>query len=119
MKTDDTETAGSIDREALKFFADARDVTGVVLVLESMAEVARRKGTSLRAERLAGAAAAQEATSGAGLGTVVGTREGWRKGAALSDAEAAARADGQAMTLEQAVAYALADEGLELDAREA
>ena len=119
LKTDDTETAGSIDREALKFFADARDVTGVVLVLESMAEVARRKGTSLRAERLAGAAAAQEATSGAGLGTVVGTREGWRKGAALSDAEAAARADGQAMTLEQAVAYALADEGLELDAREA
>ena len=88
-------------------------------MLESMAEVARRKGTSLRAERLAGAAAAQEATSGAGLGTVVGTREGWRKGAALSDAEAAARADGQAMTLEQAVAYALADEGLELDAREA
>ena len=67
----------------------------------------RREDDRLRAARLAGAAAAQEVTIGAGLGTIVGNREGWRTPVELTEAETAARAEGQKMNLDEAVAYAL------------
>ncbi len=110
LKLDDVPTAASRGTEALRIFAEAKDISGTMLVLDALAEVARREGDTLRAERLAGASAAQEVASGAGLGTVVSTREGWRKVADLSEAENAARAEGQAMTLEQAVAYGLLED---------
>ena len=107
LKMDDVPKADATGTAALKIFAAADDVTGEVMVLDSLGEVARRQGHPLRAARLTGASIAHEVTSGTGLSTLVSTREGWRVPAALSDAEAAARAEGQAMTIEQAVAYAL------------
>ena len=108
LKMNETSVARPPSLQALKIFAAADDVTGIVLVLDQLSEVARQEGDRLRAARLAGASAAHELSSGAGLGTVVGTREGWRTDAPLSEAEVAARAEGHAMTLERAVAYAFA-----------
>ena len=108
LKLDDLPVALASCLEALKLFSEADDVTGAVLVLDALAEVTRREGDLIRGARLGGASAAHEVASGAGLSTVVALREGWRTGDALSVAEAAARAEGQAMTLKQAIAYALA-----------
>ena len=107
LKLDDLTVARATCLEALKLFSEADDVTGAVLVIEALGEVTRREGDVLRGARLAGASAAHEVASGAGINTVVVLREGWRGGEALSAAEAAARAEGQAMTLKQAIEYAL------------
>ncbi|HEX2646212.1 MAG TPA: hypothetical protein VHO95_03210, partial [Candidatus Dormibacteraeota bacterium] len=105
---DDLDEAKSKALEALQIFSRADDVSGAVLVLNGLAEVIRRQGDRIRAATLAGAASAQEVSSGATLGTVLGSREGWRMSLEdLTGAEAAARAEGQAMTFQQAVAYAL------------
>ena len=111
LRMDDLPTAESSSTAALKIFAAADDVTGVVMVVDSLAEVARRHGQPLRAARLAGASSAHEVAIGAGLSTVVATREGWRSPAQLSEAEVAARAEGQAMTVPEVVAYALEMDG--------
>ncbi|HSS61260.1 MAG TPA: adenylate/guanylate cyclase domain-containing protein [Candidatus Limnocylindrales bacterium] len=109
IKSDEIDFARATNLEALKIFADAQDVSGAVLVLEALGEIARRDGDILRGERLTGASAAQEVATGAGLATIVAVREGWASGRTLTEAEAAARAEGQAMTVEQAIAYALSD----------
>ena len=59
----------------------------------------------------AGAKATHEVASGAGLTNVVAMREGWRPEQALQARNEAAWAEGQAMTLHQAIDYALAREG--------
>ncbi len=107
LKMGDLAAGKALAVEALKIFADANDISGVVLVLDSMAEVAFREGDMVDAARIGGARAAHEVASGAGLTTVVAMREGWRSDQALAGAQGAAWAEGQAMTLEQAVAYAL------------
>ncbi len=107
LQLQDTLTARSTAFEALNIFNAADDVTGKVLGLDCIAELARRDGDNLRGARLAGASEAHEVTTGAGLGTIVGNREGWRSAVATTGAEAAARAEGQAMSLDDAVAYAL------------
>ena len=93
--------------EAMQIFSAANDVTGKVLVLDAFAEVAGRENAKLRAARLAGASKAHEVSSGAGLGTVVARREGWRTAVVMSEEESVAYAEGQAMTLDDAVALAL------------
>ena len=107
LKMGDVAAGKALAVEALKIFADANDISGVVLVLDSMAEVAFREGDMVDAARIGGAKAAHEVASGAFLTTVVAMREGWRSDQALAGAQGAAWAEGQAMTLEQAVAYAL------------
>jgi predicted ATPase/class 3 adenylate cyclase len=107
-KEDDLESAKDFAIRALRIFADANDVSGVVLVLDALAEVAFRKGDRSRAARLGGAKAAHEATSGTGLTSVVALREGWRSDEDLSRAEAAAWTEGQAMSVPQVIDYALA-----------
>ena len=117
LQLHDTPLARTTAVEALRIFANADDVTGKVLVLDCIAEVARREDDRLRAARLAGAAAAQEVTIGAGLGTIVGNREGWRTISEPTAAETAARAEGQKMSLDEAVAYALeSDQAVEAEA---
>jgi tetratricopeptide (TPR) repeat protein len=106
----DTAVASRLDQEALRIFAKAEDISGAVLILTSLAGVSRLDGDLARAARLAGASEAQEAASGAGLGSVLGSSEGWRPTGRLSDMEEAARAEGKAMTLEQAIEYALAED---------
>jgi len=97
--------------EAMRLFADANDISGVVLVLDAMAELAFREGDMVDAARLGGAKATHEVASGAGLTNVVAMREGWRSEQAVAGAQQAAWAEGQAMTLRQAIDYALAREG--------
>ncbi|HET7339678.1 MAG TPA: adenylate/guanylate cyclase domain-containing protein [Candidatus Dormibacteraeota bacterium] len=107
LRLSDTPTAKRCDLEALRIFADAEDHTGPVLVLSSLARVARDEGDAIRAARLAGASESQEAASGAGLGSLVGLREGWRPPPGISAEEDAALEEGRAMTLQQAIDYAL------------
>ncbi|HET9410748.1 MAG TPA: adenylate/guanylate cyclase domain-containing protein [Candidatus Dormibacteraeota bacterium] len=111
LRLDDVASARTDSIESLQLFADADDVTGEILVIDSIAEIVRREGNPIRGARLAGAAQAHEVATGAGLNSIVVLREGWkRKQSALNEDEAAAHAAGQAMTLDQAVAYALEPE---------
>jgi tetratricopeptide (TPR) repeat protein len=97
--------------EGLEIFAQAGDLTGMALLLDDAASVVQLCGDQIRALRLAGAADAHQATTGAGLGAIVGAEEGRRwKQEISTDEERRAWAQGQAMTLEQAVAYALEPE---------
>jgi len=105
-------------REGLDIFSRANDLSGITLFLDDAASVAQLCGDHLRALRLAGAAAVHQALTGAGLGTIVGTEEGrnWLKNISTDD-ERRAWAQGQAMTVEQAVAYALVQESAEATGR--
>ena len=107
LRLNDTPKAKRYDLEALRIFADAEDHSGPVLVLSSLARVARDEGDNLRAARLAGASEGQEVATGAGLGSLVGAREGWRPPPGMPAEEEAALAEGKAMTLQQAIDYAL------------
>jgi predicted ATPase/class 3 adenylate cyclase len=107
LKMGDLAAGRALAEEALKIFADANDISGVVLVLDAMAEVAFREGDMVTAARIGGARAAHEVASGAGLTTVVAMREAWRSDHELAGAQAVAWAEGQAMTLVQAIDYAL------------
>jgi tetratricopeptide (TPR) repeat protein len=108
LRMNDTASSKAYNLEALKLFAGGDDVTAPALILRALSEAAHREGDEIRAARLAGAAEAQEAASGSGLGSIVGGTEGWHPPDQLSPAEDAARAEGKAMTLEEAIAYALA-----------
>lgn len=101
--------ARSRDLEALKIFADANDVSGAVLILGSLAAVARAVGDPIRGARLQGASEAQEVSSGVGMASVVGEQEGWRNLGPRTETEEAAYKEGRAMSIEQAIAYAMAD----------
>jgi len=110
---------GSVDAarpyftEALTMFAEAKDVSGIVLQLDNLAAVARAEGDPMKATRLFAAAATYQITSGTGLGLLLREQEGRlqpREG--LDDRQAdAAWSEGQAMSLDQAVAYALTGSG--------
>ena len=108
MRAGDAATAGPLVREALRMFSETSDVSGIVMLLDDAAQLARIEGDPVRATHLAGAAAAHQASSGAGLGTMLNLQEGWTGREGLSDEDGAkAWAEGQAMSVEQAVAYAL------------
>jgi hypothetical protein len=94
--------------QSIALFADAGDVSGVVLLLDGMSGLAVAEERPLQAIRLAGAAAALQASSGADLAEQTMRflgRERLTKGDTI-EAEAA-WAEGQAMSLEQAVECAL------------
>jgi predicted ATPase len=105
------ESSQEFVREGLEIFSRAGDLSGIALFLDDFASVAQLCGDQLRALRLAGAAAAHQASTGAGLGFIVGVEEGrnWLE-KLTTDEERRAWAQGQAMTLDQAVAYALEPE---------
>jgi predicted ATPase/class 3 adenylate cyclase len=104
----DPDLAWKLTREALEIFSSARDLSGIVLLLDDAASVAKLKGDGLRALRLAGAAAGQQEASGATLASVVNVNEGraWQDDIDTPEEERA-WAEGQAMSVDQAVAYAL------------
>ena len=94
--------------EAIQLFAAAGDVPGIVLQLDNLSALARHDGEFGRAARLWGAASALQESSGTGLGRMLREEEGRTGREGLDDDEAArVLAEGQAMSLEQAVAYAL------------
>ena len=108
IKTADGAHARGFVREALQLFAAAGDVSGVGLLLDDAADVERMDGNRSKWIRLAAAAAAHQATSGAGLGTILNTEEGRVRREDLSDEnDQRAWAEGQAMTIDQAIAHAL------------
>jgi len=107
LRVDRVASARADLAEALEIFSEADDLSAEVLVIDSIAEVVRREGDAIGGARLAGAAKAHEAATGAGLNSIVGLREGWRSRAlTLNEDEAAAHAAGEKMTLDEAVALA-------------
>jgi predicted ATPase/class 3 adenylate cyclase len=105
---DDFQRARASWIEAIQLFAAAGDVPGIVLQLDNLSALARHDGDFLRAGRLWAAAGAHQVSSGTGLGRLLREEEGRSGREGLNDHEAAqVWAEGQAMTLEQAVAYAL------------
>jgi tetratricopeptide (TPR) repeat protein len=94
--------------EALELFIEAKDVSGIILQLDNLAFIARSEGDPVRATRLAAVAVAQQASTGTGLGALLSQREGRTGREGLTEAEAVtAWAEGQALTLQEAIAYAL------------
>jgi tetratricopeptide (TPR) repeat protein len=94
--------------QALEIFAEAQDVSGYTLVLDALAALALREGDRERAARLSAAVANLERSSGTGLNqwnrellSFVPTE--LEADPALKDAWAL----GEAMTADEAVAYAL------------
>ncbi|MBI4213361.1 MAG: adenylate/guanylate cyclase domain-containing protein [Chloroflexi bacterium] len=109
MEMADLPGAAAALEEAIRLFADAQDQSGVVLSLDDFAQLALETGDRMRAIRLSGAATALERRSGAKLASVSNRRIGTgRPSDNLSgEEEARAFAEGQRMSLEDAVAYAL------------
>jgi predicted ATPase/class 3 adenylate cyclase len=96
--------------EALQLFANVGDISGIALLLSDAAAVERLAGNRRSALLLAAAATTHQASSGAGLGALLSTEEGWtRQNDKLDEDEERAWAEGQAMTIEQAVAFAVGD----------
>jgi predicted ATPase/class 3 adenylate cyclase len=94
-----SEQAAGYFAESLVLYRDLGYLHAVAERLEDLADVANAQGQSLRAARLLGAAA--------GLRQALGVTPGAARGRLDAEGLAAAWAVGQAMSLEQAVAYAL------------
>jgi predicted ATPase len=99
-------------RRALRTFHDAGDVAGIALVLDDHTAEAVVRGDLPRAARLYGAARALSSASGVGLADFIDKRlerEGRPNAAAAMDSATLDRyaAEGRAMSLDEAVAYAL------------
>ncbi len=95
-------------RAALALFEEAKDVSGHVLILTAFSALADRIGDRERAARLSGAAAALARSSGTGIAERI--REGlfYDPEPLRTDPDtAAAWADGEGMTVEEARACAL------------
>jgi hypothetical protein len=108
-KTDEARTAAS---DALRRFQEAGDVSGITLVLDDLAGVAAADGDRPRAGRIWGAARHLQRITGADLAsfneTGFGT-SGYKNPRDMMTAEELERygAEGAAMGLDEAVAYAL------------
>lgn len=104
----DPTTARTMTREGLEIFSNAGDVSGIVLLLDDAASVAKLEGHITRAVRIAGAAAAHQLATGAALASIINVNEGraWEETIASAE-ERRAWSEGQAMSVDQAVAYAL------------
>lgn len=100
--------------EALEILADARDTSGIPLVLGGMASVAAAEGDGERAVKLAAAAAGLERTYGGGLTQINEQVEQWEKQRRelIPEGREYDRlwGEGEAMGVDQAVAYALGRE---------
>ncbi len=95
--------------EGMHIFSDTGDLSGVALLLDDAASAELLATHRARAFRLAGAASVQMVAIGAGLGAVLGSQEDrhWERDIS-SDEDRRAWDEGRAMTVEQAVEYALA-----------
>ena len=110
----DGQTAVARDhvRHAIRHFHAAGDASGLTLTLDDMSAIAVADGDLVRAARLRGAARNLTSETGAGLATYVedtfeqGVRPGVRSHMELDELERLG-AEGAAMTLDEAVAYAL------------
>lgn len=106
-KLNDWERAARAWSEALRIFDRAQDVAGLVVEIDNLSVIARLRGDLVRATRLAAAASVHQVRSGTGLAGLLTIQEGRTGREGLSEDDASkAWAEGQAMSLSQAVAYA-------------
>jgi tetratricopeptide (TPR) repeat protein len=117
---------GNVDRgkrsflEALRLFVEAKDLSGIILQLDNLSVTARSEGDPIRATRLAAAAVALQTSTGTGLGGLLSQREGRTGREGLTETAAAtAWAEGEALALEEAIAYALDPAALPVSVRNA
>jgi predicted ATPase/class 3 adenylate cyclase len=104
-----TEGVGAAFEEALSILVEAKDTSGIPLVLWGFSALSTLQGDGQRATRLAGAAAAVEEVSGSGLIAVQEDLAQWdRRRRDLVDPDDHDRLweEGKAMSTEDAVAYA-------------
>jgi hypothetical protein len=107
LRTGDVSTARNYVTEALGLFSKAGDLSGLALMLDDASEVAMMEGDRPGAIRLAAAASAHQATVGAGLGSILNLEEPRSRREDLAgEADERAWTQGQAMTIEEAVALA-------------
>ncbi len=102
----DYPTARVFWKRGLELFAEDRDHSAIVFFLESIASLAAAEGASERAARLTAAARALRASSGTILDDSFVARPAPEKDL-RPETFATAWAEGQAMTIDQAVAHAL------------
>jgi len=96
--------------QGMEIFREAGDLSAMVVFLGSFADLAAFEGDVARALRLAGAAAASRDATDAGLAEWIGAMEERQRlvERIATDADAARLwAEGQAMSVDEAVAYAL------------
>jgi predicted ATPase/class 3 adenylate cyclase len=106
----DVEQGVAAIKDALRVFAAARDISGIAGMLEHLGNIALQQGDEQRGIRLKGASAGLTASSGADLlATVLNLRivPGGRSDTPTAEALERGWAEGQALSLEEAVAYAL------------
>jgi len=109
-ETGDFDTARAAYREGLSLFDEARDLSGIALLLDDLSDLALTEGDVPRAARLAGGAAALQRQSGTGLADVLHKAEGRsRPGEKTVDEHTIRTAwnDGQTLPLDRLIAYAL------------
>jgi tetratricopeptide (TPR) repeat protein len=105
LRTGDLPAARAAFDEQAALLGEARDPSGLAIALGNMAQLAHAEGDQLRAIRLAGASAALRHMTGAELVSKIDAVEG-RVVEATPENQGAWR-EGLAMTLDQALAYAL------------
>ena len=93
----------------MELFSKAGDVSGITILLDDASQLARVKRLVLRSLRLASAASALEAVSGVQIATLANF-VGGRPVASDAEDERNAWAEGQAMSTEDAVRYAMSPE---------
>jgi predicted ATPase/class 3 adenylate cyclase len=110
MKLHDLDVARLTIRQGLTIFLEAGDVTGMTILLDDAAHYAELVGNVARAIRLGSTAAATQAKTGAGLARLAGGSDGrdWRESIG-SAADETAWSEGQAMSVQDAAAEAVAD----------
>ena len=108
MKVSDVRGARAFVHEALRLFLKAGDISSIALLLDDAGEVEWLDGNRTLGLRLSAAAAAHQATSGVGLGSILNIEEGRTlRENMVDDQDRRAWDEGKAMTIEQAVADAL------------
>ncbi len=112
LQLGDLDTARTNLLDALTLFAAARDLSGIAVIFDELAALALREGDPPAAMRLAGAASELAATTGTSFAVIARGVPEYRApdratAAAGNTTLAAAWEQGRAMTVEEAVAYAL------------
>jgi hypothetical protein len=110
VRLGDLETSGQRLRAVLAVFHAAGDVTGYVLVLDALAFIALRAGDRERAARISGAVSVLERRTGTGLNPPNRTLLGFDPDMLRTDpALTGPWAEGEAMSPDEVIRYALAD----------
>jgi len=110
-KVGDTDGARQSYQEAMAIFRETEDVTGYALVLDGIAVVDWGEGDRQRAMRIAGAATAIRNVQEIGLADINRQTAQFYPERMLDDPElAAAYAEGQTLTVDQAIALALRED---------